>query len=119
MLDGCFPRKNQQQITCTLYNLQPATQPLDDSIKMDETLQEEEEAWDQMNSIQCTFWKNCTNKAMKLYKNKVISIKNFNIDNYNMISLLSREVFSQLFDEAKVDVMSSDGELTEIATRNC
>ena len=31
----------------------------------------------------------------------------------DMISPLSREVFSQLFDKATVDVMSSDGELTE------
>ena len=38
-----------------------------------------------------------------------------NIDNYNMIS--SNEVFSQLYDEAKVDIMSSDRELTEIANK--
>ena len=29
----------------------------------------------------------------------------------------SNEVFSQLYDEAKVDIMSSDGELTEIANK--
>lgn len=34
-----------------------------------------------------------------------------------LISPLNREVFSQLFDEATLDVMSSDGELTEIANR--
>ena len=47
---------------------QPATQYLDDSIKMDETLMKEEKVWDQMNSIQCTFWDDCKNESMKLKK---------------------------------------------------
>ena len=57
MLDGCFPSKNPQQASMdcnvsqqdeNMYNSQPATQPLDDSIEMDDTSQEEDKAWGQL-----------------------------------------------------------------------